>query len=252
LGYDLSRRGWLIKHKLPSGKAIRMRDNSGYVYGLSESAKMRINEDKEKWQHAVLSYPKQPIWSQIQHLLDLQRISACYLLIKHYDLDIKIDTVDSDIWRSEPETRKEMDKNTTIPDFLYHLENSQERIEYEQNPKNDLQLKYWVLQLCKRVELPFTQANESSRSYIAEESSRAEKISKITIVVRTEQQFYRYLAAFNSKAMDVVRKNEQRKLFVCQNEARMNVQHNFEKYGCEIDIKTYDDYLFSETDEAEE
>jgi hypothetical protein len=32
----------------------------------------------------------------------------------------------------------------------------------------------------------------------------------------------------------------------------MNVQHNFEKYGCEIDIQTYDDYLFSETDEAEE
>lgn len=246
LAYDMSRRGILKKHQILSGEKITLRDNSGHAYGLSDSAKIRIMDEYETFSAELEKHPKIPNWKEIQHLLDLQKIVAKYLGLPDLDLSKKINFVESKSWQSEPETRQK-NQSAIVPDFLiWGEDHDQERLEYDQNPKNDLALKFWIRQLISRVSLPYLQSNPDSREYIAEEFKRVAKITKITIIVRTQHQCERYSKFFESNALDYVAKDSQRKYYVRQDMARLNPKTAFKDLGCKIEISTLNEFLYAD------
>ncbi len=226
LGYDLAKRGLLRKIEPGRGVVCRLDDNNGWCYGLSPDARILLENELPHLVENFEKLPKNPHWSSLQHLLDLQKIFVKLALEKDgrydpKDPDLLAELINGD-WSlnylTEIETKR-YEENLKIkqgegykkpelrPDCFIFSEKGNTWIEYERSPKSDLPLMYWIQQLSNRWGLPESQKNPKSRYYIAEAQNRDDDIKKFVIVVPTEYQKKRYLSYFYGKNKDIIERD---------------------------------------------
>lgn len=135
-GYDLTRRGWLKRHEIPAG--VRLIDGR-FVYSLSPEGRHWLEKRIPESEGMLDAHPHKrlkPAWSQLQHLLDLQRIAL--------RLDAA-EELDGFTWMTEPEIRTDFVANETVPDLMIDRVNYDGLwIEYDRTAKDDLRLAYMV------------------------------------------------------------------------------------------------------------
>lgn len=264
LGYDLAKRGLLRKIEPGRGVACKLDDNNGWCYGLSENARILVENEMVHLVGNIEQLPKNPHWSSLQHLLDLQKIFVKLAIEK----DQRYDPKDPDMlcelingrysisYLTEIETKR-FEQNLKIrqgesykkpelnPDCLIFQYDGNIWIEYERSPKSDLPLMYWIQQLKDRWELPESQKNPNSRYHIAERENRDEEIKKFVIVVPTEYQKSRYLSCFYGKNKDmVVRDPRSRKYKIATEKPRWNPADTFQGMNL-VEVLTLDEVLKS-------
>lgn len=197
-GYDAWKRGYLTRHAVPAG--IRLQDGR-FVYSISKKGREWLESLDEL---AVVLHPllnlhrdkrRKTPWSQMQHLLDLQRIAVA----DRYAYPYNMPHIPN--WFSEPETRSYLFDQTTIPDLivldrvselnLADLPDGEDWVEYEKSPKNDLRLAY----LIQRYAELFQKQDDSGEGVgLGKRMLRAAHV-----VVPNEYQRDRYQAAFASR-----------------------------------------------------
>lgn len=262
LGYDLSKRGLLRKIEPGRGVVCRLEDNNGWCYGLSQDARIFL-ENEIPHLHLVENFeklPKNPHWSSLQHLLDLQKIFVKMALEKDKrydpkDPDLLSELINGDwsiTYLTEIETKRYEEKlklrqgegykkPELRPDCWIFSENGNSWIEYERSPKSDLPLMYWIQQLSNRWGLPELQKNPKSRSFIQEPQNRDEEIKKFVIVVPTEYQKSRYLSYFYGKNKDLVLRDPiTRKYKIATDKPRWNPADIFQVMNL-VEILTLDE-----------
>lgn len=218
LGYELWKRGLLIRHKLPEG--IRLLDGEN-VYSLSEDGFLIAERELSPLTLYHQRPTDRPGWSTMQHLLDLQRIAAA----------LEFNPRDPS-WRSEPETRATFHK-LLVPDLFAILEDGTcHWVEWERSPKKDMNLDHWIQLLARRQAMAMSNRED-----------RPASISRLDVIVPNEYQRERYERMFNRKVADqIVRDKDTRKLNKRTDTPRVEIQ----KYLADVVlVHTLDEFLWA-------
>lgn len=179
LGYDLWRRGLLVRHEVPPG--VRLLDGR-YAYGLSADGQIMAEQVLPP---VVLDieHSARPAWSTMQHLFDVQR----------YAITLGMLPADA-AWRTEPELRTV--SGSLVPDLRKRDGDKLWWIEVDRSAKKDVTLDYWTQQIARYQARSLTQRDpESLGRYVAEPDRRQPLIERLIIVVGTQYQVERYQRA---------------------------------------------------------
>ncbi|MEA3643462.1 MAG: hypothetical protein VBE63_26535 [Lamprobacter sp.] len=174
LGYDLSRRGLLKRHKRPTGVSVK---DGIHVYSLTDAG-YEIAEDILSSEILRIEHSASPAWSIMQHLLDCQRISIALLM-----------RAEKSGWRTEPESRAVYPAKAKIVPDIVDIENGH-WIEYDKTPKENKRLDYWTQLLSRRI-------NQQPDPLQKQRGCDNFAIRKITVVVRKDDQVDRYRRYFD-------------------------------------------------------
>jgi hypothetical protein len=230
LGYDLSKRGLLRKIEPGRGVVCKLDDNNGWCYGLSENARILVENEMVHLVENIEQLPKNPHWTSLQHLLDLQKIFI-QLAIKQdprYDpkdpfrvMELVCGYFDGLDYKTEIETKRfeeelkkrqgeGYNKPNLAPDLIIFDEQSHKYnwIEYERSPKSDIPLMYWIQQLTARWIITTNQKDPESTSHIGKDVDRDLEVQKFIIIVPTTYQKERYLRFFLRKNAKPVTRNK--------------------------------------------
>lgn len=180
LGYDLFRRGLLVRHEVPPG--VRLLDGR-YAYGLSADGQI-LAEQVLPPVVLDIEHSARPAWSTMQHLFDVQRYA------------ITLGMLPADLaWRTEPELRAVVD-GTLVPDLRRRDGEKIWWIEVDRSAKKDLTLDYWTQQIGHFQARSLRQRDPHSMGrYVAEPEQRHPLIERLIVIVGTQYQVERYQQA---------------------------------------------------------
>lgn len=216
LGYDMWKRGLLVRHQVPPG--IRLLDGAN-VYSLSEDGFLIAEQVLDPFILRHQTPSDRPAWTTIQHTLDLQRIAVA----AGYD-----DEGDPG-WRTEPETRATF-QGALVPDLFAMMEDGCHWVEWERSPKKDIQLEFWVQMLAQ------WQATAMSNR-----ENRPPRISRLDVIVPNQYQKQRYERMFNRRVADpIYRDKNTRKLNVRKDAPRIEIQRFL---GEVVEVFSLDEFL---------
>lgn len=181
LGYDLWRRGLLVRYQVPAG--IRLLDGR-YAYGLSADGAI-LAEQVLPAEVLDIEHSAKPAWSTMQHLFDVQRYAITLGMLP-----------DNPAWRTEPELRTVV-SGSLVPDLRKRDGDKLWWIEADRSAKKDVALDFWTQQITHYQARSLNQRDPDSLGrYVAEPEQRQPLIERLIIVVGTDYQAERYRRAF--------------------------------------------------------
>lgn len=200
-GYSLARKGWLTRHDVPMGQRLT---DGRCVYTITEAGFHWLEAQLREGSQILAKHPyrrnRQPAWSQLQHLLDLQRIAL------RLEGTGELNMLN---WFTEPESRLECGSNETVPDLMttcgYNGANwSGLAIEYDRTPKDDLRLSYMVQRYAELFRLD--QSGDLGRA-------PSVTADRLIVIVTNDYQQGRYNGFFtDEEVVRVFRNSHTRKL----------------------------------------